>query len=192
MLRPYGPGLPSDDIIHRFGFDGEEPPQALAFFQKCGALGLRSTFAVNTYYPEIEGGYYLNPALVALVDQSLRSIGIFPVHSDCWREEGLVPIESEGRLQELQKYVLAGVPQKQLGSLNVWACYAGGGGPFYKDRVILDFILPEVLSRRLAAQVEAKCNAVSVPFHQQPTISITPLPNAASPSLWRWLTRRRF
>jgi hypothetical protein len=187
MLRPFGPGLPGDDIAHRYGFEGNEPDDVKSFCAEHKTLGIRSTFTINTFYEEIQGGFYVNRSLFELVDRALRSVGIFPVVLSAWRENGIVPIEGEGRLFEQKQYVLAELPQSQIGVLNIWAFYAGGGGLYYEDDRIFDIILPEDRTRRLIDQVEARCDAASVRFTRVPQVTE---PCRPPRGFGNWLTRR--
>lgn len=70
MLIPFGTTLTSDAIRHRFGFDGREPEQLRRTCDRYAHLGIRSAFAINTTYEEIQGGYYVNRALFGIIDSS--------------------------------------------------------------------------------------------------------------------------
>ena len=175
MLRPFGPGLPSDAIAHRYGFEGNEPQEAERIYTQFASLGVRSAFAINTFYEEVQGGYYLNRALFKLIDEAMRNLGIFPVILEVWREVGLVPIENEGDFEEMEEYALATTEQVRIGVLKVWQFHAGGGGRFYSDNQILDIILPEDRTRQIVDAVEAKCRAASIRFSREPQIGETTL-----------------
>ena len=142
MLRAFGPGLPSDAIAHRYGFDGNEPCALEWVYRKSkfASLGIRSAFAINTFYEEIDGGYYENRALFVLIDRALRSLGMVPVNRDVFREQGLVPIDGEGHLFGGEQYCLV-LPDQSLGGfLQIWQIHVGGGGYFYGDNIIFDVI----------------------------------------------------
>jgi hypothetical protein len=167
MLRPFGPGLPSDAIAHRYGLDGSERGTALLFNADGSCESVPSTFVINTRYPELSGEFYINRALIELIDRAMRSIGIFPVMLDPWREEGLVPIEGEGHLEEREDYVLVQHPNTRVGSLRISPC-CENNGPHYKDRLILYFVLPGERTRQLVDEVENRCRAASVRFAREP------------------------
>jgi hypothetical protein len=131
---------------------------------KYASAGTRSTFAVNTFYDEISGGYYINRALFALIGAAMDDLEIFPVILDVWTPNGLNPIEGEGHFMEREEYALVRSDSAQIGLLLVWQFQAGGGGPYYGDNVIFDLILPEDTTQRLVEQVEERCRAGSVRF----------------------------
>jgi hypothetical protein len=187
MLRPFGPGLPSDCIVHRYGFDGNEPDDEYAFYLAHLSCGVRSTFAINTFYEEIEGGYYNNRSLYALINRAMNAIGLFAIQSDYWRENGVVPVESEGHLEELETYILAVEPASKVGIMKISACVAGGG-PYYKDNIIFDIILPAEHTRRLVDEVEARCQAAAVRFTRAPDQAPTPTKPPAG--VWNWIRSR--
>ena len=187
MLRAFGPGLPGDSISHRYGFDGNEPVNIewLSSQSKYASLGVRSAFAMSTWYEEIDGGYYENRALFVLIDGALRSLGIVPVQREYFREQGLVPVEGEGQLFEDEDYVLVLPDQTLCGHLKIWMYHAGGGGSFYEDNMIFDFILPRPITENFVDAVEAACGKHGVRFARVP--DATPPP----PKLWwsRWWSR---
>src|SRR5262245_33155212 len=74
-------GLPGDAMYFRFGIDGSEPRE-LGEFLNIGHGNRRLTVALNTHYEEICGKYYVNKALIALVQTTLASNGIFVVLQD--------------------------------------------------------------------------------------------------------------
>lgn len=167
MLRPFGPGLPSDAIAHRYGFEGNEPRETGRVHSRYAALGVRSAFAINTFYQETASGYYENYALFALIDRAWRSLGLFPVRFDDYRETGLVPVEGEGHLLVGEQYVLVSEDQKVRGVLQTWRFHAGGGGCFYSDNIVFDLILPEGVTRQLVDEAEARCRTKSVRFSRE-------------------------
>jgi hypothetical protein len=186
MLSPFGPGLPSDRIAHRFGVDGSEPRETDAMAERNASLGIRSTFVINTCYVEIGGGSYENRALYVLIDQALRSLGLFPVlFWDVFHGGSLIPIEGEGQLLVGENYALTAADQSQRGFLQIWRFYVGGGGRYYRDNVVFDLILPEDLTRQLVDEVEKRCQAVSVRFNREP--AAVPIKKRR----WFWQRRRR-
>src|SRR5260221_7399348 len=133
MLRKPGTGMPSDAISHRDGFDGHEPSEKITLSRRFERLGVRSTFAINTYYEEVAGGYYMNRALVVLIDRAMRTLGVSPVLLEVYRVDGFVPIEAEGDLSNNEEYALVEDSQVQVGLLQVWQFNAAGGGAYYGD-----------------------------------------------------------
>jgi len=168
MLRPFGAGLSSDAIAHRYGFDGNEPDGINSTASRNQSLGVRSTFSIATWYGEISGGFYVNRALFLLIDQAWRSLGLVPVVLDIHQATGLVPVEGEGHLIENEEYALVASDQSRRGLLQTWRFHAGGGGPFYSDNVIFDLVLPEDITAQLVDEVERRCKAAPVRFSREP------------------------
>ena len=164
MLRPFGPGLPSDSIVFRVGIEGNEAREEEGLHRQFAKFGLRSTFAINTNHPEVLGGYYENRALFRIIGKAMESIRIYPVILDVWRTEGLVPVEGVGDFTFPEQYALANERQDQLGLLQVWKFFAGGGGEYYDDKVVFDFILAPDITDRLVNEVESMCQTASVRF----------------------------
>jgi hypothetical protein len=188
MLRPFGPGLPSDAIAHRFGWDGYEPDVAVSFCKRHESLGVRSAFVINTYYPEIAGGAYVNRALIDLIDRAMRATGVCPAVLDIYRDDRLVPIEGEGQLLEDEEYALVTASQALVGVLKLWQFHVGGGGSFYGDDIVLDVVLPEGRIRRIVDEVESRCRAAAVKFSRLPA----PTEFRKRPTgFWSWLVRLR-
>lgn len=182
-LRAFGPGLSSDSIVHRYGFDGNEPDEMLSFYNRCRLKGTRSTFAINTWYPEIQGGYYVNRSLFVLIDQAIRTIGLCPVVWDTFRSEGLVPVEGVGSLCESEDYLLVSSSQREVGRLQI---FEFGGGAYYKDRIIFDFILPADLMELLVNEVETKSCECGVQFTREPKANSEPVQKR----VWHWWMSR--
>lgn len=166
MIQAYGAGLASDSILHRYGFDGHESKDVLHLCKRYSELGVRSTFAINTYYQEVKGGYYENRALYELIDNALRGVELMPVLQDYFSDipEQLVPVEGVGRLLVDEAYALISANQVQVGFLQIWRFHAGGGGEYYSDRVIFDLTLPPLNTSLVVTEVEKRCQAKSVEF----------------------------
>lgn len=175
MLRAFGPGLPSDAISHRYGFDGFEQEEMLSYFHRYHRMGVHSTFSINTRYEEIGGGYYVNRSLFVLIDQAIRNIGIYPVLWDTTLRLELVPVEGVGHLCEGEDYRLLLSDQREIGTLKIYEFNIGGGSPFYKDSVVFDFILPADLTEQLVGEVETKSRECGVAFTRVPEISSKPI-----------------
>gem|GEM_PF-4907483 len=168
MLCMFGTEFQSDRIAHRYGFDGHESDEMLSFYNRYCLLGTRSTFALNTWYPEIQGGYYVNRRLFVLIDQAIREMGLFPVLSETFRSEGLIPVEEIGHLCEGEEYMLVNVRQKRIGILQILEFSSGSGSQYYRDWCIWDMILPEDLTERLVDKIEIKSQELHIQFSRFP------------------------
>ena len=177
----FGSGLPSDAIAHRYGFDGNELNEMLSFYNRYRLMGTQSTFAINTWYPEIYGGYYVNRSLFVLIDQAIRDLGLFPLVSDTFRSEGLTPVEGVGHLCEGEEYLLTNAHQKEIGALQLFEFCDGGS--YYKGCVVFDLILPLDLTERLVDEVETKSRECGVQLTRAPEIASEPIRNHR----WSWM-----
>jgi hypothetical protein len=174
VLHPFGTGMPSDKILHRYGFDGHEANETLVFCKRHAHLGLRSTFALNTFYKEVNGGYYVNRALFVLIDAAVRQFGLLPVLFDCYQANGLIPIEGEGHLNCGEEYALISAESLVVGMLSIWQFRVGGGGRYYGDSVIFDFILPRKQTQELIDLVEHQCTESGVCFARESSVAVQP------------------
>src|SRR4051794_13648275 len=108
MLRPSGLGLEGDSIACRSGFDGRETAELHRMWRsQWSKWGQRLSIAINTHYPTIEGGYYLNRAIFVLISECLQEVDLRHVILDIWRDDGLVPTEGFGQFETDEDYVLA-------------------------------------------------------------------------------------
>jgi hypothetical protein len=158
--------MASDAIFFRCGFDGNESDNVLAPYRTYAKLGVRFTFAINTFYPEVFGGHFENRALYELIAGSLRCVGLSPVREDYYSPlaEWTVPAEGLGQILMDENYALVYDDGSQGGMLLVWCYHAGGGGTYYADKVIFDFVLPQPMMDIVVRDVEQKCREVNVRF----------------------------
>ncbi len=183
MLHQYGPGLPSDLILFREGFDGNEATDVRGRRKKeMQQFGERFTIAVNTYYPELEGGYYTNRALLDLIYVGLHKLGLRLVVSYLYPSTTIIPIEGVGCLLVGESYVVIQENASPIGALELFEFAAGGGGEYYRDRVICDFVLPAHLRESMKLMLKSACANLSVQFKEYP-------PAASVPSNAGWLSR---
>ncbi len=174
MMRLFGPGMPSDAIAHRIGFDGNESKETLNRFRAFQHLGLRSTFCLNTFYEEVLGGYYENRALFLLLDRAVRLMGLSPIILECYRSSGLIPVEGDGQFLIGEEYSLVLREQSQAGLLSVWQFSTGGGGAYYGDNIIFDFILSREITFGLADEVERQCGRSGIRFVRESSLPLIP------------------
>lgn len=144
-IRKPGPGLPSDAVYIRCGLDGWEPECFKSILRDHPTqVFQRLTFALNTYYPEIAGAYYLNRQVFALFDLAFMNLGFNVVDFDCFVPEGFVPAESFVALDEGTCYLVADDAQKVIGYAVEWRFGCGVDNSYYDDRFLLDFLFSDV------------------------------------------------
>lgn len=153
-------------ITFREGYDGNEPTEIVNGRKRLKRThDHRFALALNTYYPSVSGGYYLNRSLIGLVQETLGELGLLVVLEDVYDPDGIVPVEMPGSLEEETNYAIVTehVPEVE-GWLTLWAYHAGGGGAFYEDRFILDFLLSLPVMTRFVERLRSRCLHLNVQF----------------------------
>lgn len=144
-IRPPGPGLPSDAILVKHGFDGWEQPCFAPLVKEGATVGaVRVTFALNTYYPEVSGHTYLNRQLLSLFDACLNQLRLHVVDPDCFGESALIPTESFVGLEEGECYAIVDEHRSIVGYTAEWRLYRGVSNAFYNDSFLVDFVFFDV------------------------------------------------
>jgi hypothetical protein len=106
-------------------------------------------------------------SLVGMIHECLHSLDLFAVLADVFRGKDLVVAECVGALREDEDYVLVSGRQEKVGELTIWAFHAGGGGRFYEDCLIMDFILPEKLCYTFRSTLECRCRECGAAFQTE-------------------------
>ena len=135
-----GLGLKSDAVRLRRGFGGDEPREIIKRFRGMPVEWKRLAVCLNTWYPEISGGFYLNRYILCEIQSILERHSVHIVSRELFSETSISPVECPGALMENEDYVLV-AQNAILGSLCMWAFDAGGASSFYKDACVLDFAL---------------------------------------------------
>ena len=147
----------SDRIRLWADFTGQEPKEVLRWWRSIEHDQYsRVVVAINTYYPEVQGGYYENRLLMAVAQDALAKCDLFVVIADVYRDLGAVPIELPGTLQLNEDYTLMDSKKAKRGQLSVWKLSAGGGGA-YNDAIIMDLAVPKEAGGRFAAAIRELC-----------------------------------
>jgi hypothetical protein len=128
-------GLPSDRVTLYGGKVGCEPTQVVEFWRRNSSFQERLGISLNTHYPELAGGYYLNRAIIREVGAAIEATGCWFVLPDIARETGLVVAEAPESLQLFEAYELWG-ETSIVGHALLWHFGAGGGAPYGDDVVI--------------------------------------------------------
>lgn len=192
MTLHHGTGLPGEFICYRTGFDGYEPIEIVKRAARMSELQRRAAVGINTYFPDIAGGSYLNRALIGLVQDMLAGNRLWLVRREAWTDEGIVPVEVSGAVEEHEDYVVATEEQQPIGAVVMWQM-VGHPGPEYpvdgfytfaEDYMILDFLLPHDVVQSLGPGLRAACAQAGVEFREFP-----PAPQdkpARTFSRWPW------
>src|SRR5262249_8127600 len=167
-----GGGLPSDFVLFRVGYDGFEPKEILADKVNISKSQRRVTIAINTYYPELKGGYYFNKHILGVIQDALASLNLHIVLPDVFRDHGLVHSEERAGLEEDEQYLLATEDLSIQGKLVLWRFNWSGGGSYYSDKVIVDCILPEQFVSRLRDKLIEMFTTTDVMFYECETVHL--------------------
>lgn len=154
----------SDEIQILVGFDGLELKEIVNWSEQFNdKFPCRIAFAINQHYPELPSGFYRNKNLIALIQESFLELELYVVIWDNHREDGIVPTELFGSLEEGDDYLLVDDTLQIHGRVNVWES-RGGKSSFYHDRFIIEIITGEKRGKELVKIVEAKCRTKSVAY----------------------------
>jgi len=195
MTLHHGPGLPGEFICYRTGFDGYEPIEIVKRASGMSAVQRRAAVGINTYLPDIAGGSYLNRALVRLVQDVLAEQQLCLVRTEAWADEGIVPVEVAGAIEEQEDYFVATEDQQAIGAMVMWQMVGHPGleypvdgfYAFAEDYMILDFLLPQDVTRWLGPALKGACEQAGVEFREFP-----PAPHdRPARAFSRWPRRQR-
>lgn len=110
----------------------------------------RVSLAVNTNYPEIQGGYYLNWRVLDHINRRINELGMHIVDPEYFSTAENAPFPSEHLLGvDLgEVYYICEDHGVEVGLLLKWQFSTGGGGPFFSDNLIIDIWLDEQNAER--------------------------------------------
>lgn len=176
-----GPGLPSDRVSFRAGFDGEEPVEFEKRFAAMTPSQSRVAIVLNTHYPEIASGWFFNEAIVELLQEAMETIGLFWVaahrvpSADRVPSAGswIVPVQSAAALRMDELCMLVDSDVRAAGTLLMWE-FCGYGGPYYEENRVVDIIIPTTLVDALANALQERCYRGSIAFERFPDATGTP------------------
>lgn len=169
MAYVRGIDLPSRRIAFRIGLDGEQARESRDWFHRNGQGRERCAVAINTYYPEVAGGYYENRSVVGMVQDALAALGYIVVLPDPFRRDGLVPVEERGCLFVGEEYYVADLQQREAGRLLVWQYSVVQNTSFYSDKTVLDFALSSEVMVKFEQELRRLCALRNVPFDRSGT-----------------------
>lgn len=157
--------LPSDWVKSRVGRDKRHDPKQLSR-RRVGDDECRLAVVMNTYYPEVQGGYYFNRHILSSLQQCFLDIGLLFVLEETFPTEPstLAPWEPCGSLEVNEKYVLVDRDGQPAASAVLWRYGIAGGGPFFGDNVVLDTVVGRDIAKRLLHDIEAACSVVGVSY----------------------------
>ena len=157
-----GPGLPSDQIRVRVGFEGTEPDEILSRSPQAESSRTRVAVVINTFHPKIEGGYYLNRSLIGLIQDVLGDLGLHVVWNEAFGSAEIVPVEERSSLQLDEDYLLVDDKLETKGNVFLWRYAVAGGGAFYSDDVVVDIRVAEGMALRFRSRLEIRCKQAGV------------------------------
>lgn len=121
------------------------------------AQHIRLSLAVNTHYPEISGGYYVNARVLSVVAASLKQQSLFLVNEEYYSDINTLPIEQLQSVENDQRHLVFDVDGNRLGSVVQWQFDTGGGGDFFADNMIIDFCIEKAMADNLIDVLRAYC-----------------------------------
>ena len=131
----------------------------------------RVTVVINTAYPEISGGYYLNSRVINQVDRAFTENHIDLVLPDAVNSE-ICPIEPLIAVKERELCLLIN-RNEHAGNLLIWHFDAGGGGEFFSDDLVIDVVLVESLVGVFVNSLASIASAAQIRFERWGTLPAT-------------------
>ena len=153
--------FPSDRMSASVGQTDNYPPE----FKTCSDEGfVRLSIAINTHYPEIFGGYYVNARVIRLIEEVFGRNAIYLVNPEYTDSDKVSPVENLSMVAAGELCLLVGDDNQQLGWILKWQFDVGGGGDFFSDDLIVDFLIAETEVAKLIDSLDAACRNASVGF----------------------------
>lgn len=174
--------FPSDAVQYAWDLDEERPaafggsPDAKRLFGRWrpapaseppSSEWQRLSFVINTHYPEVRGGYYVNPRVLLAMQSALERAELRIVDEDLVPalDAGNAPEEHLLSIDPRRSYLLqtTGLPPNVRlgvrlgGRLLKWQFDTGGGGPFFGDGVIVDILILPELGQVLLSEFREVC-----------------------------------
>lgn len=127
-------------LVEKFSFLFQKKENN-AFFTQLLSMGFnhKLIFAINQHYPEINGEYYRNNKLLALIQYIFGNSNLFFVEKDIFRTKGCLPYSFPGSITENIDYYLLDDKRVILGGCYLWESQ-GGDDYFYHDRLIMEIL----------------------------------------------------
>lgn len=132
--------LPEDAAKVRAGIDGSEPDQVIRQLRKISPGGAFVSICFPTFYPSVEGGFFVNTHLIEALQRSFQNERVVFVLDDvCRMDGGLVPYQCPGSLALDELYVVFH-DQRPVAHALCWK-YDAGGGDYYNAQFVVQFIV---------------------------------------------------
>lgn len=127
-------------LVEKFSFLFQKKANNV-FFTQLLSMGFnhKLIFAINQHYPEINGEYYRNNKLLALIQYIFGNSNLFFVEKDIFRTKGCLPYSFPGSITENIDYYLLNDKRVILGGCYLWESQ-GGDDYFYHDRLIMEIL----------------------------------------------------
>ena len=153
--------FPSDRMAVHIGRTDHYPSE----FKTCSGAGfVRLSIAINTLYPEIAGGYYVNARVINLIGEWFACNQIYIVNPEYAASNKVIPYESLSMVETGELCLLVGHDNPKLGWILKWQYNLGGGGEFFGDDLIVDLLIAETDVAKLIETLDAACRNASVGF----------------------------
>lgn len=124
----------------------------------------RISLSINTYYPEVAGGYYLNWRILAVIDQSILDAGLYMLHPDVLMggHANRFPVDKLVSSDLGEAYSVCQVDGTHCGQIIKWSFDAGGGGPFFSDNLIVDLFIEDEFRAAIMKTLVERCDREEV------------------------------
>lgn len=123
---------------------------------------VRIAVVINTLYESLGGGFYFNPRIVATMQRALEACNRWLVLPDLHGGEAMVPTTWPGALAEREEYLVIDSSMQIRGYLIMWAFCMGGGGRFYSDDQVMDFLFHADDISTIVGEIQRECNTSSI------------------------------
>lgn len=125
---------------------------------------VRLSIAINTHYPNVLGGYYVNPRLLSAIGAVLNKLSLYLVNEEYHCESHDLPVENMLAIETDQPYLVCDENGFVSGRMVKWQFDAGGGGKFFGDNLIVDMRIHVDLAETISDELRQVCIAETIGF----------------------------
>jgi hypothetical protein len=163
------PVLASDRIqFRRDPVRAEDSSLWTKYFRPCAGPVYAVSIALNTWYPEITGGYYMNRRILRTIGAVLEFCSLWISISDSSGGE-FIAAEDAITLLEEKEYVLVDKDGTTHGSAYLWESQ-GHVDAFYADNCILELRLPTSVSEKFEEFLASTCLREKIGVERMPDV----------------------
>src|SRR5690606_16964249 len=95
--------------------------------------------------------------VIAALNEAIEDAGLAIVSPEYVAESTILPVEHLLGIDFQEPYLLFDSKQATVGAIFKWQYFAGGGGPFFGESLIIDIFCERAAQRRLVESIVSYC-----------------------------------